>query len=304
MKTPQLRLLIILVLMLQACSQNHPSIDLQGHRGCRGDYPENTVAGFLAAMEAGVTTLEMDVVISKDKQVVLSHEPYFSHEIALTPIGEEITEENEKQYNLYELTYEEIARFDVGQRNHPRFPNQKKMEASKPLLSEVIAKAESFAKDHHLKQPFYNIEIKRTPAYDSIFHPGVNEFVDLVLAQVADKSIADRVCIQSFDIETLQRVKAIKPNLTLALLIENKLSFEQNLQNLGFDPEIYSPSFELVNEALIVQCAARNIKVIPWTVNQEADVLRMINLDVDGIITDYPGLVKEMLTENGISIEQ
>ncbi|MDP4663944.1 MAG: glycerophosphodiester phosphodiesterase, partial [Salibacteraceae bacterium] len=70
MKTPQLRLLIILVLMLQACSQNHPSIDLQGHRGCRGDYPENTVAGFLAAMEAGVTTLEMDVVISKDKQVV------------------------------------------------------------------------------------------------------------------------------------------------------------------------------------------------------------------------------------------
>ncbi|MDP4762198.1 MAG: glycerophosphodiester phosphodiesterase, partial [Salibacteraceae bacterium] len=113
----------------------------------------------------------------------------------------------------------------------------------------------------------------------------------------------DRVCIQSFDIETLQRVKAIKPNLTLALLIENKLSFEQNLQNLGFDPEIYSPSFELVNEALIVQCAARNIKVIPWAVNQEADVLRMINLDVDGIITDYPGLVKEMLTENGISIE-
>lgn len=303
MKTPQLRILIILVLMLQACSENHSTIDLQGHRGCRGDYPENTVAGFLAAMEAGVTTLEMDVVISKDKQVVLSHEPYFSHDIALTPSGEEITEENERQYNLYELTYEEIARFDVGQRNNPRFPNQKKMAASKPLLSDVIAKAESYAKDHHLKQPFYNIEIKRTPAYDSIFHPGVNEFVDLVLAQVEDKSIANRVCIQSFDIETLQRVKALKPNLTLALLIENKLSFEQNIKNLGFDPEIYSPSFELVDQALIEQCAARNIKVVPWTVNQESDVLRMINLGVDGIITDFPNKTKEILSEKGFLIE-
>lgn len=289
--------------LVQACHENHPTIDLQGHRGCRGDYPENTVAGFLAAMEAGVSTLEMDVVISKDKQVVVSHEPYFSHEIALTPNGEQITEENERQYNLYELTYDEISEFDVGKRKHPRFPNQKKMAATKPLLSEVIALTEQYAVEHHLKKPHYNIEIKRTPAYDSIFHPGVNEFVDLVLAQVVAASIADRVCIQSFDIETLQRVKALKPNLTLALLIENKLSFEQNIQNLGFDPEIYSPSFELVNKALIEQCAARNIKVIPWTVNQESDVLRMINLGVDGIITDFPNKTKEILSEKGIRIE-
>jgi len=300
MKTPPLRLLIILVIMLQACSENNLSIDLQGHRGCRGDYPENTIAGFLAAMEAGVTTLEMDVVISKDKKVVVSHEPYFSHEIALTPNGDEITEENEKQYNLYELTYAEIARFDVGQRHHLRFPNQKKMAAAKPLLSEVIAKAESFADEHHLKQPYYNIEIKRNPEYDFVFHPGVNEFVDLLLAQVEDESLINRVCIQSFDIETLQRVKALKPNLMLALLIENKLSVEQNLQNLGFDPEIYSPSFELVDQALIEKCAARNIKVIPWTVNEEADVLRMLDLGVDGIITDYPNKMRALLSANEV----
>lgn len=293
---------LITIVLTKACTEAPKNIDLQGHRGYRGLYPENTIPAFMAALDVGVTTLEMDVVISKDKQVVVSHEPYFSHEIALTPSGEEITAENEKQYNLYALTYEEIKLFDVGKRAHDRFPDQKKMAAYKPLLSEVIAEAERYAAANGLPKPYYNIEIKRNPKYDSVFHPTVNEFVQLVLDQIAVFDMDDRICIQSFDIETLKRVNEVKPELTLALLIENNASFEQNIERLGFNPEIYSPYFELVNESLIQKCAAKNIKVIPWTVNQEEDVLKMIELNVDGIITDFPAKVREILQKKDVSI--
>lgn len=294
--------LIVMAILGQSCTEVPKSIDLQGHRGNRGLYPENTIPAFMAALDAGVTTLEMDVVISKDKQVVVSHEAFFSHEIATTPEGLEITEANEKSHNIYQLTASEIAKYDVGLRPHARFPNQKKMSVSKPLLKEAILAAEKHAKDHGLKKPFYNIEIKRNSDFDNVFHPEVAEFVQLVLDQIAVFDIAERICIQSFDLETLKEVKRVSPNTTLALLIENRQSFDENIKKLGFTPEIYSPYFELVDELLMKQCASQNIKVIPWTVNEEADVMKLIELNVDGIITDFPGKVKDILQKKEVPL--
>lgn len=112
--------------------------DKQGHRGCRGLMPENTIPAMLKALDLGVTTLEMDVVITKDKKVILSHEPWFGREITTKPDGSFIGDREERKYNLYWMTFEETKAFDVGMKTNPRFPTQEKMKVTKPLLSDVI----------------------------------------------------------------------------------------------------------------------------------------------------------------------
>lgn len=295
--------IVLLLLISFSCSNTKQTIELQGHRGCRGLYPENTIDGFLHALEIGVTTLEMDLVISKDKQVVVSHEPYFSHEIATSPEGELISKETETEHNIYELTYDQLLQYDVGLRVHPRFPEQKKIAAVKPLLKDVIDTCEKYAAIHNSKKPLYNIEIKRVPENDSLFHPSVSEFVDLVIEQVKSFSFSERVCLQSFDSETLQIIKQKYPEMIISLLVENEESIEQNVQKLGFTPDIYSPYFELITEDVMRYCRTNNIQIIPWTVNEENDMLRMIELNVDGIITDYPNRLKKMLDDRKIKVK-
>ncbi len=272
------------------------NFDIQGHRGARGLMPENTVPAFMEALRLGVNTLEMDVVISKDGQAVVSHEPFFNHEISLTPFGKEIEEKNEKNHNLYQMNYEEIARYDVGKKTHPRFLRQQKITVCKPLLSEVIDSAELFLAKNPLPfTVFYNIETKTTPASDGIFHPTPEVFVQQLLAVIDQKKIQNRVTIQSFDVRTLQIVHKIRPELKLVLLVENTESFEKNLEKLGFAPNIYSPYFELVNPELVKKCHKKDILLIPWTVNDASKMKELKNLGVDGLISDYPDIAIQTL---------
>lgn len=289
--------------ILVACQTPKKQIDVQGHRGCRGLLPENTIPAFIEALHIGVTTLEMDVVISKDSLVVVSHEPFFSYHISTLPNGDLIREENEKKHNLYLLNYADIKKYDVGLRTHPNFTKQEKIAVVKPLLSQVIDTAESYVNQHQLKKPYYNIEIKRKPENDSKFHPPLHTFVDLVLAQVKTSGISPRVCIQSFDIATLQRVHQLAPELTTCLLIENEKPFQENVDLLGFTPNIYSPYYKLLTPEIMKSCAQRNILVIPWTVNTTQDMRQMLELNVDGIITDYPDQLKNLLIEMNIPIK-
>src|SRR3954471_9017628 len=125
-------LLFLCVLsMLTACiftkkTAQPMSFDWQGHRGCRGLMPENTIPAMLHAVDLGVSTLEMDAIITKDSQVILSHEPFLNHEITTKPDGTYVNESEERQLNMYQLTYDEISHFDVGMKPHPRFPEQRK----------------------------------------------------------------------------------------------------------------------------------------------------------------------------------
>jgi glycerophosphoryl diester phosphodiesterase len=269
-------------------SESNGKLDFQGHRGCRGLLPENTIPAFQKALDLGVTTLEMDVVITKDKKVILSHEPWFSHEIALDPEGNSITLEDEKNHRIYGLTYKETQAYDVGKKAHPRFPDQAKFKAKKPLLSDVIAFAEAHAKETSRPLPYYNIETKSLPVGDGLFHPEPEEFVDLLVAAIKNGGIAERTTIQSFDVRTLQVAKRKYPELKLVLLIENTETPAQNLQTLGFTPDIYSPDYALVDDALIAFAKQKEMKVIPWTVNEREEMDRMISMGVDGLITDYP----------------
>jgi glycerophosphoryl diester phosphodiesterase len=279
------------------------SLDLQGHRGCRGLMPENTIAGFLKALEIGVTTLEMDLVISKDNKVVVSHEPFFSHEISTDPEGKSISEKNERLFNLYEMNYDEIMQFDVGLRPHPRFPKQQKLPAIKPLLIDVIHEAEKAVLQNSYQKPLYNIEIKRVAEQDDVYHPNAREFAKLVVSIVNNTGLKDRIVIQSFDIQSLQIIREIDREIGVVLLIENDKTAKENLDALGFTPEVYSPGYALVNEDLVIFCKENNMQLIPWTVNNKQDMERMIELGVDGIITDYPDILRDLMKELNVELK-
>lgn len=274
--------------------QNIPSttisLDVQGHRGCRGLMPENTVAAMLKALELGVTTLELDVVITKDEQVVLSHEPFFNHEITTKPNGEGVREAEEKSFNIFEMNFAAVEKYDVGSRPHPRFPDQQKMKASKPLLETVFDSVTAFCNKTGTSLPYFNIETKCKPETDGIYHPAPDVFVELLMNVIQKKGMEKRSMIQSFDNRTLQYLHKKYPTMTTVLLVEDfdKATFAEQITKLGFVPTVYSPHYNLVNSKLAADCKQQNIRLIPWTVNDSSSMQRLIALGVDGIITDYP----------------
>ena len=269
-----------------------PVFDKEGHRGCRGLMPENTIPGMMKALELGVTTLEMDVVITKDHRVILSHEPFFNHEITTKPNGEYVTESEERNLNIYKMTLLETRQYDVGLKPHPRFPRQQKIRATKPLLREVIEDAEAYTRLKETSPVFYNIETKTNPETDGIYHPEPAEFVDLLMKVINRKKIADRVIIQSFDYRTLKIMNEKYPDVKTAALVEedDSRSFREHLDELGFVPSIYSPAYKLVTKELVEECHRQQVKIVPWTVNDQATIEQLKALGVDGVITDHPEL--------------
>ncbi len=269
--------------------------DKQGHRGCRGLMPENTVPAMLYALGMGVTTLEMDVVITKDKKVILSHEQWFGQEITTKPNGAYIGEREERTYNIYWMTYEQTKTFDVGMKPHPRFPQQQKMRVTKPLLADVIDSVKKDVMTRRRPFPYYNIETKINPEFDGVFNPKPEEFVELLMAVIKEKGIEEQVIIQSFDFRTLQYLHQKYPAIKTAMLIEDfdKRNLDEQVKALGFVPTIYSPAFVHVNEKLVKNCHSQNMKIIPWTVNTKEKIAELKAMGVDGIITDYPNLFNE-----------
>lgn len=291
---------ILFILLIGSCTtkpmQNNVAkieeFDKQGHRGCRGLMPENTIPAMLHALDLNVTTLELDVVITKDKQVVVSHEPFFNHDITTKPNGEAVTVAEEKGLNIFQMTYDEVKKFDVGLKPHPRFPQQKKMAAVKPLLRDMFDSAAAYMKLHNRPQPYFNIETKCLPVGDDLYHPKPAEFVELVMNVIKEKQLEERVIIQSFDFRTLQYSHQHYPHMKTAMLIEDddKRGIEKQMEALGFTPTIYSPHYSLVNAELIKYCREKKIKVIPWTVNTKEEIEQLRKMGVDGIISDYPNL--------------
>ncbi|CAN5654581.1 glycerophosphodiester phosphodiesterase family protein [soil metagenome] len=269
-----------------------PAFDKEGHRGCRGLMPENTIAAMLKAIDLGVTTLEMDISFTQDGVAILSHEPFFNHEITTTPDGSFVKEQEERQLNIFKMTYAETQRYDVGLKPHPRFPKQEKIAAKKPALKDLITTVENYTKEKKLPAVFYNIETKTIPLTDNIFHPAPAEFVKMLMKVINEKGISNRTIIQSFDFRTLQIIHKDYPAIKTAMLIEDfdKRTLEEQLTALGFTPTIYSPEYSLVTASLVAACHAKNIKVIPWTVDYKLTIDLLKNLGVDGIITDYPNL--------------
>jgi len=291
------------------------SFDKQAHRGGKSLYPENTVLAMKNALKMNVTTLEMDLAITKDKKVILSHDAFLSPELVTKPDGTYIPKDSGFYYKIYDMPYAKIRTFDVGLKKLGSYPDQKKMKAQKPLFSEVIDACEVYARELKRPLPFYNIETKTRPFSDNIFHPEPKEFVDLMMRIIVEKGIQDRVIIQSFDPRTLEIVHKKYPKIMTALLVEKvddkKLAQQRNhfenipvekfreypdhlngvagdLKFLSFTPTIYSPDHTLVTPELVKECHALGMKVIPWTVNTKEELKELKDIGIDGVISDDP----------------
>lgn len=267
-------------------------IDLQGHRGCRGLMPENTIPAMLEAIRLGVNTIELDVVVSKDGRVVVSHEPFMNPEISIPPTESKHQFDNDSIFNLYKMTYEEISKWDVGLKKNERFPDQLKISSKKPLLSELIDSVETHIVQNQLKAVKYNIETKSNPTSDGIYHPAPMEFVELLIQVLKEANILEKTIIQSFDKRTIQYLHTNYPSVKTSFLIGDKKlnSLKEILSELGFTPTIISPEYKLIDKQFIKHCHEKGIKVIAWTVNDRTSIKELYDLGIDGIISDYPNM--------------
>ncbi|REC78496.1 glycerophosphodiester phosphodiesterase [Chryseobacterium elymi] len=291
------------------------SFDKQAHRGGKSLYPENTIPAMKNALKMNVTTLEMDLAITKDKKVILSHDAFLSPELVTKPDGTYIPKDSGFYYKIYDMPYAKIQTFDVGLKKLDNYPDQKKIKAQKPLFSEVIDACEAYSRKLKRALPFYNIETKTRPFSDHIFHPEPKEFVDLMMSIILKKGIQDRVIIQSFDPRTLEIIHKEHPKIMTALLVEKvddkKLAQQQahfknipaekfrqypdhlngvagDMKFLSFTPTIYSPDHTLVTSELVQECHSLGMKVIPWTVNTKKRLKELKDMGIDGVISDDP----------------
>ncbi|GAB2797185.1 glycerophosphoryl diester phosphodiesterase [Hymenobacter luteus] len=262
--------------------------EVHGHRGCRGLRPENTLAAFRHAVSLGVDVLELDVVVSADHQVVVSHEPWMSATICRTPAGEAITRAEQLRHNLYAMPYALIRQYDCGLTQHPAYPEQVPGPAHKPLLREVVAAADAAARQQGRAPVRFSVELKSTPEGDTLFHPTPAVFLALVLAELQVLGIASRTTLLCFDKRILQQVRQAAPGLPLCLLVEDTKPLGAHLAELGFLPEVVGPDFRLLTPSLVANLREAGLSFVPWTVNEMADLRAVLAYRPQGITTDFP----------------
>jgi glycerophosphoryl diester phosphodiesterase len=239
----------------------------------------------------------MDVVITGDSQVLVSHEPWMEHRICRTPQGDSITEQQAHGFNIYRMSVADAQAFDCGSTKHPDFPDQENSRQYKPTLREVVEAIDEKAMEDGTMGIGYNIEIKSDPALYDTYQPRPERFAELVLAELDSLGISAHTIIQSFDPAVLEAVHRIDENMPVALLVDNADGLDANLKRISFTPTHYSPAFELVDKDLVKELDARDIELLVWTVNDKGDIKRMLKLGVGGIITDYPDKVIALLDE-------
>ena len=281
-------LVLIGCILLLNCTRPERTLDLQGHRGARGLFPENSLLGFEKALEfSKVSTLELDLCVTADGALIISHEPWLNEYICT--ITDSSREGN--TYSLYKMTYDSIQQFDCGSKGHPDFPKQQLVTAKKPLLKELF----SMIDEKGLRWPNFNIEIKSHRKGDDVYHPKPRKFAALVVEALNDLNqaypeaeVLNKVSVQSFDLRVLREVRKTALPIKLSLITEKTANPAKEMDALGFPVDIYSPSYELVTPELISWCHFRQIAVIPWTINDLEEMQTLVDMGVDGIISDYP----------------
>lgn len=300
------------------------AFDLQGHRGARGLAPENTLAAFDAALAIGVTTLELDVAMTRDDVLVVSHDRKLNPDHTRGPDGQFLDREGPA---IRSLTLAELRRYDVGGLKPgtdyaASFPAQRPVPGARiPTLADVFALAAERQADHVR----FNIETKLTPT-SGAETPDPETFAAAVARAVRDAGLGGRATVQSFDWRTLAVMRRIAPEIERVCLTVEALSFDTIRRGqpgpspwtAGLDiddvdgsvPRLvaaagcqaWSPHYRNAKPADIAAAKALGLKVIPWTVNERGDMERLIALGVDGIITDYPDRLRAVMAEQGMSL--
>jgi glycerophosphoryl diester phosphodiesterase len=308
----------------QAAPAAARTFDLQGHRGGRGLWPENTLAAFAGALTLGVDTIELDCAVTKDGVVVISHDPLLNPEITRDASGKFLETHGPA---FHSLTWAELQKYDVG-RIKPGtpyaalYPDQKGMDGVRiPRLADVFALVEKSGNTNVR----FNIETKITPDKpNETLLP--QAFAEAVVKVVREAKMEKRAAIQSFDWRTLTAVQKMAPEIeTVALTTQRPSGGNVQLGAPGASPSlggldvdnfggslpkvvkasgarVWSPNWGDVSAAQVEEAHGLGLKVIPWTINESADMERFVDMGVDGIITDRPDRLREVLKKKGLTL--
>lgn len=257
-------------------------IEVQGHRGARSVLPENTLAAFEYAMQVGVDTLEFDLGVTADEVVVVSHDQKINQTICQYLDGSQI----EHSKWLHEMTLDEVRAIDCGAKPNPRFPAQKLQPQSQiPTLDEVFQLVADSSLEN-AKNILFNIETKSDPEHPHA-QPEPKRFVELILASVDKYNVGDRVTIQSFDHRTLRAAKRLDSTIQLSALFESAPN-DWVAATKEAKADIVSPYYKVIDKDSVSIMQAAGLRVIPWTANTEESWQHLIDIGVDGIISDDP----------------
>lgn len=298
------------------------AFDLQGHRGARGLAPENTIPAFATALSLGVTTLEFDVNLSRDGKLVVGHDPVLLPHLArldntwITAPGPVIW-----QSAVEELRRYDVGRLDPASRYGQTYPEQKPVDGTRmPVLEQVFALV---ARSGNTAVRF-NIETKLNPAKPDESAPP-DQFAAALVQAIRHAGLSQRTSIQSFDWRTLKAASALAPEIPrVHLTIEG--GNNDNVQRgrpdaspwlAGLDADdfpstpalvkaaggqVWSPFWRNVTPELVTEAQQLGLKVIPWTVNDPAEMDRLIAMKVDGLISDYPDRLRTVLQARGLTL--
>jgi len=257
---------------------------VHGHRGARAMRPENTIPAYEYAIKAGVDALEMDMAVTKDNVIVISHDPILHGPVCTGPQDSSV---------IHELTLAEVRQWDCGAVQNPHFPKQQAVPGTRmPTLDEVL----SLSTQGNFE---YNIETKSFPDKPE-YTPAPEEFVRLFLEQVRKHHLEKRVMLQSFDFRTLVAARKMAPEIRRSALTEfDKRDFVAIAQEAG-QAQIISPNYNLVTKEKVQVAHKAGLQVVPWTVNTPADWDKMIDAGVDAIISDDPAALIAYLKSKGL----
>ena len=298
------------------------AFDLQGHRGARGLMPENTLAGFVYALKLGVTTLEMDLAVTRDGHLVVSHGSRLNPALTRGPDGKWLGTAGPaiNSLSLEQLNAYDVGRLDPDSEYARAFPEQRAVDGERiPTLAQVLMLVSQSGND----RVRLSLETKLSPL-EPKSAPSPEEFVRILIGQIRGAGAAHRVTVQSFDWRTLQLVQTLAPEMKTSYLTAERRwldnvhagrsgvspwtagldvddfggSIPRMIQRAGGD--IWSPYFRDLDRARLDEAKSLGLQVIVWTVNEVADMRNFIALGVDGIITDYPDRLREVARQRGV----
>ncbi|HYO81186.1 MAG TPA: glycerophosphodiester phosphodiesterase [Bryobacteraceae bacterium] len=274
-----MRVLIVIVLAAAMVLEAAPrKVLVHGHRGARAVFPENTLPAFEHAIAAGADVLELDLAVTKDNVLVVTHDPVINSTLCKGP------RENPP---IRELTLEQVRQYDCGSIRHPAYPKQRTVPgATIPTLDEVLALADKGTFDFNIETKIF----RHAPEYT----PPPEEFVKLLLEAVKKRNLQKRVILQSFDFRTLHAMRKLGPGIRLAALYEGQPKDFADIAEEAH-ARIVAPQFRLVSKERVEQAHAAGLQIIPWTANNPEDWELLLAAGVDAIITDDPAALIEWL---------
>ena len=276
------RALLVSALCLMTAN-SAPRILVHGHRGARAIYPENTIPAFQYAIKIGADFLEMDVAVTKDNVLVISHDPHINPEICKGP---------HPGIAIHELTVAQLREYDCGALKNPHFPKQQPVPGTRiPTLDEVL----SLSSGNNVQ---FNIETKSFPDHPELT-PAPDVFSGMLLDVIRKHKLESRSIVQSFDFRTLHATKRLEPHIRLSALWEGDARPFVDIAREG-EAEIISPLFKLVTPQQVKASHQAKIQVVPWTADSPADWQMLIDAGVDAIITDDPAALIGYLKDKGL----